>query len=122
MLGAQGSSSSAPPLMSEEVLNVRFRKLARKDRVGVLLHGKHGPPKVKEIKQDGLGAETDLKVGDTVLKVNGEPVNDHAEATRIVRQAVGEIKLTVARPAAVRRSDGLLCGCCGRKPPLLLEH
>ena len=58
------------------ILSVTARKYSEGDKVGVELKEEEGRYMVTKISSDGIFAESELQVGDSVLSVNGESIKD----------------------------------------------
>ena len=64
--------------------------------LGVTLEGDFAPPVVSALAPDGLASSV-LSVGDVILSVDGTEVNGHAQATALLKNAVGAVKIRVRR-------------------------
>jgi hypothetical protein len=73
-------------------------------RLGLSLRGDGGAPPVVSTSS-GVAAAAGLRVGESILSVNGQRIDDHEQATELMRTAVGAVRLRVA-PARMDSGEG----------------
>ena len=94
---------SPPPPAS--TFTVMLQKSSASVRLGIVLIGT--PAQIKEVKEGGIAASALLKVGMTLEKINGKPAGDHEKATVMLKEAEGDLTLTIRHnPALDNQSRG----------------
>jgi len=79
------------------ILEVVMYKPQPNTKIGITLTSHSSePPAVTAVASDGVG-QAMLKLGDVILSINGTAAAGHEQTTRLLREAVGEIKINVQR-------------------------
>mmetsp|Transcript_26189 Transcript_26189/g.83180 ORF Transcript_26189/g.83180 Transcript_26189/m.83180 type:complete len:123 (+) Transcript_26189:3-371(+) len=80
---------------------VHLYRATQKQAFGVALSGRSAPPVIVNIQPDGLACGR-LRLGDRIEVINGVAVSDEKAAKRVLRAAIGDVAIRIAR----RRSRG----------------
>mmetsp|Transcript_23279 Transcript_23279/g.75058 ORF Transcript_23279/g.75058 Transcript_23279/m.75058 type:complete len:143 (+) Transcript_23279:76-504(+) len=81
---------------------VHLQRATLKQAFGVALSGRSAPPVIVNIQPHGL-ASARLRLGDRIEVINGVAVSDEKAAKRILRAAIGDVTIRIAR----RRGGGV---------------
>jgi hypothetical protein len=84
-----------PALRAARVRTLMLHKASVESRLGLSLRGDGGAPPVVSASS-GLAAAAGLRVGESILSVNGQRIDDHEQATELMRRAEGDVRLRVA--------------------------
>lgn len=87
------------------VCSVTARKLNSNDKLGVQLREEDGKYIVSKIFSDGIFAESSLRVGDSVLSVNGESIRDLFldELVELAERAEDKVTFVVRQQTAEKK-------------------
>jgi C-terminal processing protease CtpA/Prc len=76
---------------------VTLTKGSAGNKIGLTLDGDTGPPRVQATEPASVAALSGrIHPDQLVLSINGQPVNGHEEATALIKQAEGEVKLVLS--------------------------
>ena len=104
----QPSPPTPPPKTG--VKRVTLLKADATTKLGLVLTGADDAyPIVNGLREGGLAAQSGgglLKVGDVLLSINGEPVLGHAQATAMLREAVGALELELREEPTMTTTTG----------------
>ena len=91
-------------------MKVLLHKADATTKLGLVLTGADDAyPIVNGLREGGLAAQSGgglLKVGDVLLSINGEPVLGHAQATAMLREAVGALELELREEPTMTTTTG----------------
>ena len=81
---------------TESSRSVQLNKATKATKVGVSFQkADDGSVRIIKIRENSLASQTDLKVGDAVVSINGEAVDTSQDAAKTLRAAKGPIELVV---------------------------
>jgi len=85
---------------------VRIQKTSPEARVGMQLQpDSDGTTVVDNLAEGGLAAEAGMRVGDTVVVINGTPVTDYEQGAQLVISAESSVVIQVHRPSVAVDAD-----------------
>lgn len=91
-------NKSQPKPRFPTVVTATVNKNTQDTRAGIGFTVEDGRIRISTLSAGGLFSKTDLRVGDVCLSINGlADLPSNAEAAEAVRQATGEVTITVAR-------------------------
>ena len=84
--------SSSSQESDSSIKALELNKLSKSTKLGVLFAlDEDGAVFVRKVDEGGIVSNSDLKVGDKILSVNGTEIDSHKTAASILRSASGRI-------------------------------
>ena len=109
--GAPGGGAAAPAVrrdanyepLPNELQNVKLYKPEVDSKLGLVLFTPcedrgDTRPRIKSMREGAIAADSGvLEIDDIILKVNGQPAKGHTETTKMLKEAKGNITITMFR-------------------------